>query len=47
MNFLDDEGQDRVRAAYGPARYRRLAALKKRWDPDNFFRCNQNIHPSA
>jgi FAD/FMN-containing dehydrogenase len=47
MNFLDDEGQDRVRAAYGPARYRRLAALKKRWDPDNFFRRNQNIHPSA
>src|SRR6266567_2856889 len=47
MNFLDDEGQDRVRAAYGPARYRRLADLKKVWDPDNFFRRNQNIRPSA
>jgi FAD/FMN-containing dehydrogenase len=47
MNFLSDEGQDRVRAAYGPAKYDRLAALKKVWDPDNFFRRNQNVHPSA
>jgi FAD/FMN-containing dehydrogenase len=47
MNFLGDEGQERVRAAYGPAKYDRLAALKHSWDPDNFFRRNQNIRPSA
>jgi FAD/FMN-containing dehydrogenase len=47
MNFLGDEGQDRVRAAYGAAKYDRLAALKAAWDPDNFFRRNQNVHPRA
>jgi FAD/FMN-containing dehydrogenase len=35
-----------VRAAYGPATYDRLVALKDRYDPDNFFRLNQNIVPS-
>jgi FAD/FMN-containing dehydrogenase len=47
LNFLDDEGQDRVRSAYGPARYERLVALKDAWDPENFFRRNQNIRPSG
>ena len=46
VNFLGDEGQDRVRAAYG-ANYERLAEIKKRYDPTNFFRLNQNITPSA
>ncbi len=41
------EGADRVRAAYGDATYDRLAALKKKYDPDNFFRVNQNIKPMA
>jgi FAD/FMN-containing dehydrogenase len=45
VNFLDREGPDRVRAAYGEAKYRRLAALKRAWDPDNLFRSNQNIAP--
>ena len=47
MNFLGDEGQDRVRAAYGPAKYDRLVALKRVWDPANFFRRNQNIQPGT
>jgi hypothetical protein len=47
MNLLSDEGQDRVRAAHGAAKYEHLAALKKVWDPGNFFHRNQNIRPSA
>jgi FAD/FMN-containing dehydrogenase len=47
VNFLGDEGRDRVRAAYGEETYARLVTLKDRYDPDNFFRLNQNIEPSA
>jgi len=46
LNFLGDEGPHRVRQAYGSATYDRLAELKATYDPDNFFRLNQNIHPS-
>jgi hypothetical protein len=46
VNFLGDEGQERVRAAYGERKYQRLVELKNRWDPDNVFRLNQNIAPS-
>jgi FAD/FMN-containing dehydrogenase len=46
VNFLGDEGQDRVRESYGAAKYARLQELKRRYDPDNFFRVNQNIPPS-
>ncbi len=47
VNFLSDaeEGEERIRAAYGPEKYARLKALKRQWDPDNFFRINQNIPP--
>jgi FAD/FMN-containing dehydrogenase len=44
---MGEEGQDRVRAAYGERTYRRLVALKDRYDPDNFFRMNQNIRPTG
>jgi hypothetical protein len=43
VNFLGDEGAERVRQAYGPEKYDRLQALKRKYDPDNFFRLNQNI----
>ncbi|MCC6774698.1 MAG: FAD-binding oxidoreductase [Gemmatimonadaceae bacterium] len=45
INFqTDDEGEERIRAAYG-ANYERLAEVKSRWDPDNVFRMNKNIAP--
>jgi hypothetical protein len=46
VNFLMDEGDARVRQAYGEEKWRRLTELKKTWDPDNFFRINQNIPPA-
>jgi FAD/FMN-containing dehydrogenase len=45
LNFLGDEGADRVRQAYGERQYERLVGLKRRYDPTNFFRLNQNIEP--
>jgi len=46
VNFLMEEGQDRVRAAYR-GNYDRLARIKRRYDPDNTFHINQNIQPAA
>jgi hypothetical protein len=46
VNFLMDEGEERIRQAYGPKKYERLKKLKKSYDPDNFFRLNQNLSPS-
>jgi FAD/FMN-containing dehydrogenase len=46
INFMEDEGQDRVAASYRD-NYARLAAIKDRYDPDNLFRVNQNIRPSG
>lgn len=47
VNFLGDEGKERVRAAYGEEKYRRLVDLKDKYDPHNVFRVNQNIEPSG
>ncbi|MGH8092295.1 MAG: FAD-binding oxidoreductase [Chthoniobacterales bacterium] len=44
INFLTEEETDRIESAYGPV-YNRLVALKKKYDPTNFFRMNQNIKP--
>ncbi|MBI3302534.1 MAG: FAD-binding oxidoreductase [Deltaproteobacteria bacterium] len=44
VNYLSDEGEERVKAAYG-TNYARLVALKNKYDPTNFFRLNQNIKP--
>lgn len=46
VNFMMDEGEDRVKATYRD-NYSRLAAIKAQYDPTNFFRMNQNIRPSA
>ncbi len=46
VNSLGEEGEERVRAAYGP-NYERLGALKDKYDPTNFFRLNQNIPPAS
>jgi FAD/FMN-containing dehydrogenase len=47
INYLGAEEQDRIRAAYGAAKYDRLVALKNRYDPTNFFCLNQNIRPTG
>jgi FAD/FMN-containing dehydrogenase len=46
VNFLGDEGPDRVRAAYPGATWDRLAAVKATYDPGNLFRRNQNVPPA-
>ena len=46
VNFLGDEGEDRVREAYPGSTWDRLASVKARYDPTNLFRLNQNITPS-
>ena len=46
LNFVADEGHERVRSSYGD-HYERLVALKDRYDPGNLFRLNQNIPPSG
>jgi len=45
-NFLEDEGEDRIRAAYPAGAYERLAEIKRRYDPRNVFHRNQNIRPA-
>jgi FAD/FMN-containing dehydrogenase len=45
VNFMSDEPQPHVKVAYGERKYDRLAALKNKYDPENFFRFNHNIAP--
>jgi FAD/FMN-containing dehydrogenase len=47
VNDVIEAGEDVVRSIYGDAKYQRLVALKRTWDPDNVFQLNQNIVPSA
>jgi FAD/FMN-containing dehydrogenase len=45
INFMPDDEKDRIQKAYGP-NYQRLMEIKRRYDPNNLFRVNQNIRPS-
>jgi len=47
LNFIGDEGHDRVEAAFGPDKFKRLQVLKDEWDPTNVFCHNQNIPPTG
>ena len=47
VNFLDDEGEERVRAAYPGPTWARLTEVKRRYDPENLFHLNQNIPPAG
>jgi FAD/FMN-containing dehydrogenase len=46
-NFIEPDERGRLRASYGEEKYERLVELKRRWDPENLFRLNQNISPDA
>jgi hypothetical protein len=46
INFMMEEGEDRIRATYG-GNYDRLVKIKTKYDPTNFFRVNQNIKPGS
>ena len=46
VNFMMEEGEDRVKATYG-SNYERLVAIKQKYDPTNLFRVNQNIKPAG
>jgi FAD/FMN-containing dehydrogenase len=45
VNFLMEEGEERVKQAYGAEKWARLKTLKRKYDPTNLFRVNQNIRP--
>lgn len=47
LNFIGQEGEGRIRAAFGEEKYRRLQHVKAEWDPDNVLQGNQNIRPAG
>jgi FAD/FMN-containing dehydrogenase len=47
LNFIGHEGEERIKAAFGEAKYQRLQQVKAQWDPDNVFQGNQNIRPAV
>jgi FAD/FMN-containing dehydrogenase len=47
VNFMSEYEEDRVRAAYGEAKYQRLARVKAQWDPENLFHLNANVKPAG
>ncbi|MDH3963691.1 MAG: BBE domain-containing protein, partial [Deltaproteobacteria bacterium] len=47
VNFISDMGEDRAKEAYTPEVWNRLVEVKNKWDPNNLFRMNQNIKPTA
>jgi hypothetical protein len=47
VGFLGDEGEERIRDAYPGATWERLTAIKRRYDPGNLFRLNQNVPPAT
>jgi FAD/FMN-containing dehydrogenase len=46
VNALSDVDEERLRASYGPAKYERLATIKRNYDPENIFHRNANINPA-
>jgi FAD/FMN-containing dehydrogenase len=47
LNFIGDEGRERVESSFGEAKLARLREIKAVWDPENVFRHNQNITPAT
>jgi FAD/FMN-containing dehydrogenase len=47
VNFVGDDGPDRIHDIYPPETYRRLAQVKCEWDPDNVFRRGHTVPPAG